>query len=174
MRVIRCKHSGCITLVTPEELFCSVHITERSTYLEKRKQWGQRNKQKEKRYNSTFRYSNDRSERETFYHTKEWKVLRQRALERDNHQCQYCKMQAKVSPAKIVDHIVPAQFNERKMRDLINLASACQKCHDLKTRWEQAYYGTGYYKDGKSKVLKDVKEITDLKELVFLFVPPAL
>ena len=174
MRVIRCKHSHCVKLVKPDELFCSEHITERPAYLEKRKQWGQRNKQKQKRYNKVLRYSNDRSERESFYHTKAWKSLRKQALERDNHQCQYCKFQAKVSPAKIVDHIVPTQFNENKMKDLSNLASSCQKCHDKKTRWEQAYYGTGYTKDGKSKELKEVKEIADLKELAFLFTPPPL
>lgn len=172
MRVIRCKHNGCIQLVTPDELFCDKHIAEREKYLEKRKQWGERSKQRQRHYNNVLRYSSDRSERESFYHTKEWKILRKQALERDNHQCQYCKLQAIVSPAKIVDHIVPTQFNESKMKDLSNLASTCQKCHDKKTRWEQTYYGTGYNKDGKSKGLKEVKEIASLKELAFLFTPP--
>lgn len=174
MRVIRCKHQGCVKLVDKEELFCSLHIAERENYLKKRKQWGERNKQRQRRYNSVLRYSNDRSTRERFYHSKAWKSLRKQALERDNYQCQYCKLQAIVSPAKIVDHIVPTQFDESKMNDLHNLASCCQKCHDKKTRWEQAYYGTGYDKDGRTKGLKEVEEIADLNGLAFLFRPPGL
>lgn len=174
MRVIRCKHQGCIKLVDKEELFCNLHMNEREKYLEKQKQWGERNKQKQKRYNTALRYTSQRNEREKFYHSKAWKILRQQALERDNYQCQYCKLQDRVNAATIVDHIIPTQFNKEKMKRLENLACCCAKCHDQKTRWEQAYYGTGYNKDGSSKELKEVKEIADLKGLAFLFSPPGL
>lgn len=168
MRVIRCKHGGCIQLVTPDELFCNKHINERGKYLEKRKQWGERNKAKQKRYNNVLRYSKSRSERESFYHSKEWKLLRKQALERDNFQCQYCKEMGIISVGNVVDHIIPTQVDESLMRSLDNLATACQRCHDNKTRWEQSYYGTGYNKDGESKELKDVRAVTSMREVVRL------
>lgn len=172
MRVIRCKHNGCTKLVSKETLFCDEHVEEREAYIEKRKQWGERNKQKQKRYNKVLRYSKQRTERESFYHTKAWKNVRQQALERDNYQCQYCKLQGIIRPGNIADHIVPTQVDDTNMTDLSRLATSCHKCHDKKTRWEQAYYGTGYNKDGTERGLKNDEPIKTIKELEFLFNPP--
>lgn len=174
MRVVRCKHGGCTKLVSNEILFCDAHIGEREAYIEKRKQWGKHNKQKQKQYNKVLRYSEKRTKRESFYHKKVWKTARRQALERDNYQCQYCKLQGIVRSGNIVDHIVPTQVDDTNMADLSKLATSCYQCHDKKTRWEQAYYGTGYNKDGTERGLKKADSIKTVKELTFLFHPPAL
>lgn len=67
---------------------------------------------------------------------------------------------------------MPTQVDDTNMTDLSRLTTSCSKCHDKKTRWEQAYYGTGYNKDGSERGLKNVKQLKTVEEVKFLFNPP--
>lgn len=44
-----------------------------------------------------------------------------------------------------------------------NLATICNKCHRLKTKWEQKYYGTG-----QGMETKNVPEISEISKIVLL------
>ncbi len=68
--------------------------------------------------------------------------------------CKYCR----TNVGNIVDHIVPIEWDQTKMKDIDNLVTCCRGCHAKKTRWEQIYYGTGLHNS-----LKDVPAITDIK-----------
>lgn len=147
-RVRRCKANGCHEFAMYPEHYCSKHKD-----LEQHEH--QRDKQTTWHYNHVTRYRNDVKARQNkFYHSKEWRLIRQEVLQRDFSLCRYCRH----NPANVVDHIVPIEFDSSKMRDLDNLASCCRDCHQIKTRWEQSYYGTGL---GNS--LKDVVPIADIK-----------
>lgn len=44
---------------------------------------------------------------------------------------------------KQLDHIIPIAFDHKLIASSGNLATIYNKCHRLKTKWEQEYYGTG-------------------------------
>lgn len=47
--------------------------------------------------------------------------------------CCECKRQSKLTPATVVDHIVPHRGNQKLMWDESNWQSLCKRCHDRKT-----------------------------------------
>ncbi|WP_417315679.1 HNH endonuclease [Cycloclasticus pugetii] len=63
-----------------------------------------------------------------------WRRLRDQVLNRDQHLCQPCKRQAKVSPASQVDHIIPESEGGPTVPS--NLEAICTPCHDAKTQRE--------------------------------------
>ena len=147
-RVRRCKANGCHEFALYPDHYCRKHkdLEQHEHQRDKRTTW---------HYNHVTRYRNDVKGRQNkFYHSKEWRLIRQEVLQRDFSLCRYCRQ----APANVVDHIVPIEFDSSQMRDLDNLASCCRDCHQIKTRWEQSYYGTGL---GNS--LKDVVPIADIK-----------
>lgn len=81
-------------------------------------------------------------------------------LERDNYLCQYCMARGRMTPGKIVDHIILYEFDPSKRDDMSNLATTCSVCHTAKTRWEQDYYGTG-----TGNELKNVASVPDIEYL---------
>lgn len=64
----------------------------------------------------------------------------------------------RMTPGKIVDHIIPYEFVPSKRDDMSNLATTCSVCHPSKTRWEQDYYGTG-------NELKNVASVPNIEYL---------
>ncbi|WP_125589758.1 HNH endonuclease [Companilactobacillus jidongensis] len=164
MFVRRCKHGGCHNLVSGTELFCNEHADELPAYQERMNKMHQHIASHTKDYNSNVRYkSKERSKRESFYHSGQWKKLRLFVLERDNYLCQYCLRFGLVRPAKIVDHVVPAQAAPELMTDISNLVTCCNTCHRAKTEWEQRFYHTGY-QDEKQRIKADIL-IKNLSEL---------
>ena len=65
-----------------------------------------------------------------FYHSKEWRILRAAALERDGYMCQECKKRGVVTPATTVHHIKPLRIDSAKELKLSNLETICGACHN--------------------------------------------
>ena len=66
-----------------------------------------------------------------FYHSKEWKRLRQNFLI-ENPFCVECRKAGKLTKATVVDHIVPIRQGGPAL-DENNLQSLCASCHGSKS-----------------------------------------
>lgn len=66
-----------------------------------------------------------------FYHSKEWKRLRQNFLI-ENPFCVECRKAGKLTKATVVDHIVPIRQGGHAL-DENNLQSLCASCHGSKS-----------------------------------------
>lgn len=156
-RVRRCRYQGCHAFAVLPDHYCTKHITHEAEYQAQREKYRQRHTTRATtwHYNHVTRYRNStKSEQNKFYHSREWQSLRTLVLQRDFSLCKYCR----INPGNIVDHIVPIEWDQSKMRDINNLVTCCRDCHAKKTRWEQRYYGTGLH-----NTLKDVPAITDIE-----------
>lgn len=67
---------------------------------------------------------------DTFYKSKEWRILRAEALERDDFLCQECKKKGIVTPATTVHHIRPLRVDQSRALQLSNLETVCPACHN--------------------------------------------
>lgn len=149
----RCRALNCRRMIPVHEFYCTVHM-----------QLQRRNKEADRCYDRRRRHDKEAYTRNQFYHSRAWKKLRLKILERDNHLCQYCQLFGGLTIGSIVDHIVPREVAQALEIDETNLISCCQSCHNTKTKWEQAYYGTG--KNNKLNAMPFIRNITDL---VFVF-----
>lgn len=61
-----------------------------------------------------------------FYLSESWRRLRREVLERDHYLCQRCKR----NPATVVHHIIPRKERPELSRELSNLESVCDACHN--------------------------------------------
>lgn len=138
-RVRRCQYNNCHALVELPLHYCSRHMQYEEKYKEQRERYSR------KRYNKYQR--NRKTEKKAqyqFYRTRQWVHLRQSVLDKQHYLCQYCLAQGKLTPnSKTVDHIIPIEVNHQLKAASSNLAVTCRTCHQLKTQWEQGYYGTG-------------------------------
>jgi 5-methylcytosine-specific restriction enzyme A len=78
-----------------------------------------------------------------FYKSKEWQRVRQAALMRDNYLCQDCLKEKRITPADVVDHIVPIKVDWSLRLSLSNLRSLCHAHHNKKTAEDKKKYGEG-------------------------------
>lgn len=78
-----------------------------------------------------------------FYHGKEWQRIRKVALIRDNYLCRHCLRNNRITPADVVDHVVPIRFDWSLRLSLSNLQSLCNACHNKKTAEDKKRYGEG-------------------------------
>ena len=73
-------------------------------------------------------------ETKEFYKSSAWKYQRARVLRRDKYICQYNKRFGKLTPAKLVHHILPLEFypeHRLKPWNLISLSTgAHEKLHN--------------------------------------------
>jgi len=60
-----------------------------------------------------------------------------------NPLCVECKKQGKITPATVVDHIVPHKGDQEKFWDPNNHQSLCDTCHNRKTAKEDGGFGNG-------------------------------
>lgn len=65
-----------------------------------------------------------------FYKSKEWRTLRVKALQRDNHECQICKSKGKYKAAENVHHLKEVKTHPHLAMDLDNLQCLCIRCHN--------------------------------------------
>ncbi|WP_054948968.1 HNH endonuclease [Numidum massiliense] len=86
------------------------------------------------------RHHRDKQAR-TFYRSPEWKLVRQRALNRDSGLCQHCLRRKRITMADMVDHIVPIRKAWHLRLDTRNLQSLCNSCHNKKTAEDKRRYG---------------------------------
>ena len=61
-----------------------------------------------------------------------WKAARRAYLQR-NPLCEECRRAGKLTPATVVDHIVPHRGDMRLFWDKTNWQPLCKDCHDHKT-----------------------------------------
>lgn len=120
-----CNKIGCTNLT--RERYCRVHID-------------QEYRDMKERYRYYDEHIRDQKSRE-FYHSKEWQRIRQVALTRDHYLCQHCLRENRITPADVVDHIVPVRVDWSKRLSLDNLQSLCHACHNKKTAEDKRKYG---------------------------------
>ena len=66
-----------------------------------------------------------------------WQKLRDQTLRRDNHLCQPCKRNGRLTPAREVHHIKAKAHGGTD--EMSNLISICQECHQDATREQFGY-----------------------------------
>ena len=71
-----------------------------------------------------------------------WQKARDRYL-REHPLCCYCERIGRVTPATIVDHILPHEGDESLMWDESNWQPLCKHCHDSTKKAEEARAGGG-------------------------------
>lgn len=82
------------------------------------------------------------------YDTKRWKALRLFHLGTEPI-CRKCKEVERITPAAIVDHIIPHKGSIDLFFDDTNLQSLCKPCHDTtKSREEHRGHQQGCNADG--------------------------
>lgn len=64
----------------------------------------------------------------------EWDKIRLIILKRDKYLCQTCYQQGIITPANIVDHVIPKAQDGTDDHD--NLSTICNPCHKAKTARE--------------------------------------
>lgn len=157
-RVRRCKQSGCYNMVELPKYYCKQHANQEREYVP-------RDKQSVHRYNTVTRNRDDNKRGQyNFYRTKQWVNLRQRVLDEQHYLCQYCKCDGVVKQGKTVDHVRPLELFPNDGASIENLAVTCSRCHALKTKWEQRYYGSG--KDNQLKHVSPVRSIAMINKLM--------
>ena len=65
-------------------------------------------------------------------YNSEWRSARTDFLQR-NPLCAECMRNGKLTPATVVDHVIPHRGNKRLFWDEKNWQSLCKACHDRKT-----------------------------------------
>ncbi len=69
-----------------------------------------------------------------------WQRERLRFL-RMNPLCVICRREGRLTPATVVDHIVPHRGDETLFWDRTNWQALCKLCHDTKTASENGGFG---------------------------------
>jgi len=65
-----------------------------------------------------------------FYHSREWKRVREAVLIRDNYLCQHCLKGNTIKSADIVHHIIEVKEAWSKRFLISNCESVCYQCHN--------------------------------------------
>lgn len=75
-----------------------------------------------------------------FYRTRIWKRIRREVLESDRHECQWCKIKGRYTPADTVHHVQLLDEHPDLAlsktyvvdgKEQRNLISVCRECHEL-------------------------------------------
>lgn len=61
-----------------------------------------------------------------------WRQARLAFLD-DNPLCVSCQSQGLLTPATVIDHIIPHRGNQARFWDMNNWQALCKSCHDTKT-----------------------------------------
>ena len=86
------------------------------------------------------------ADRDRFYWSRDWFYKREEIKARDNHECQVCKSEGKVTLKElIVHHIKPLEFYPDSKLDDDNLITVCQACHnrihfERVVRWDDEWW----------------------------------
>lgn len=90
-----------------------------------------------------------RKRRRVFYQSTQWRRLRQKALERDHYECQWCAVEGRVMSADRtileVDHIKELEHYPDLALDLDNLRTLCKEHHNQR-------HGRFQYRQSKQKL----------------------
>ena len=113
---ITCSKIGCNKLVESPNKYCKEHKFSK--------------KKNKKEYNKKYDKEKRNKERKKFYNSRAWKIVREKALARDNYLCQRCLKDSKLSKADVVHHIKPIETHWKLRLVLDNLESLCHDCHN--------------------------------------------
>lgn len=167
-RIRRCRFRGCHQPAFMPHFYCKKHTKYEADYLAKREQFRTHKQSRQSRwkYNHITRYRNPvKAEQNRFYHSKQWRSMRDIVLNRDYSLCQYCKALGRLKEGNIIDHVLPVERFPEHMKDISNLVTCCGQCHYWKTRFEEKYYGTGLHgKPTANPPITDVKLIAKLSQ----------
>ena len=126
MKVSHCNERGCRELVKQGERYCPEHA--------KLHQWSGGSQQVKKDGYRDYNRNRRDQEANDFYHSKQWKTVRDYAIARDMYTDQVTN---EVSDELIVDHIIPSRLlSSVEQLDTINLWSLSRGTHTIKTRLE--------------------------------------
>ncbi|MGO3094585.1 MAG: HNH endonuclease [Lacticaseibacillus paracasei] len=128
----------CNAIVPVSERFCPVHQAQHEAEWQRKKDEYRKSKLgKVLKANKAKEYDQERDpEAVAFYHSKQWKKVRDAVFARDEATCQSCGNV--VTDRKIVDHIVPRRLcSPEQSLSSANLWTLCYKCHFRKTKLEQ-------------------------------------
>ena len=127
MKVSHCNERNCHRLVPAGKRYCPEHA--------KLHQWSGGSQQVKKDGYRDYNRNRRDQEANDFYHSKQWKTVRDYAIARDMYTDQVTN---EVSDELIVDHIVPRRLLpvDRQL-DTSNLWSLSRGTHTVKTRLEQ-------------------------------------
>lgn len=74
--------------------------------------------------------------RDKFYHSGDWRRVREQVLKRDNKECQWCKAEGRVTTVKTatleIDHIKELQYYPELALEPSNLRTLCHDCHNIR------------------------------------------
>ncbi|WP_345993752.1 HNH endonuclease [Sulfurimonas sp. HSL-1716] len=121
-----CNQVGCNNLISISERYCGDHKRIVSKYKHRIYDNHKRNKDHSK-----------------FYHSKEWKSIRETIMERNGGLCKRCQQLDIITNADVVDHIIPITEDYTKRLDLSNLQPLCHSCHNKKTADDESMKGRG-------------------------------
>ncbi|RNE25089.1 HNH endonuclease [Lacticaseibacillus paracasei] len=139
-QVHECGEPLCHQIVPVSERYCKKHrVMHQQQWRAKKDDYRQSKlaqaikAQRAKQYDQTERDP----EATAFYHSKQWKKVRDYVYARDGATCQVCGNVVK--NRKIIDHIVPRRLcSSKQALDSSDLWTLCYKCHFRKTRLERA------------------------------------
>lgn len=127
MKVSHCNQIGCRKLVPQGQRYCDEHA--------KLHQWTSGNNQQTKDYYKRYNKVNRDQKANDFYHSQQWKTVRDFVVARDIYTDQVTH---EVSDELIVDHIIPRRLlSAEQQLDTGNLWSLSRGTHTVKTRIEQ-------------------------------------
>ncbi len=132
------------------------YYKDRSTFLEKHKQWVAKNIDKWKKYHKEYKLKNPdkyKNQGERFFVTF---VLKPIILERDNYACQLCGINKDLQ----LHHILPVKNDdtEQHISNPRNMVILCKECH-LKAH-------DGHYKRLNMTLAKNLLELVKAKEKI--------
>lgn len=107
-----CSVPGCPELSIQGHAYCEKHIDR------------ERARRRENDY--------DRGTAHQRGYTAQWRIAR-RAFLAAHPLCVRCKEQGRLTPATVVDHIIPHRGDQRLFWDETNWQPLCKRCHDKKT-----------------------------------------
>lgn len=112
-----CRVQGCPELVRDGSGYCERHKKERQR-----------------------RYDRQRGSAAKRGYDAKWRKARERFL-RAHPLCAECQRAGILTPASVVDHIIPHQGDPDLFRDESNWQALCKRCHDRKTAKEDGRWG---------------------------------
>ena len=110
-----CNKQGCPELVEYGNAYCDKHLKEHKVYK-------RTNRKKQTMYN------------------RRWQIYRKTFLS-DNPFCVVCIAENRLTPATVVDHIVPHKDDYDLFWDVNNHQPMCKRCHDRKTATHDGGFG---------------------------------
>ena len=152
-----CNWGGCNKVVPKDQSFCDKHEAmneqRKADYKASLNHQSQTDTGKQVRRDHQAYYNHVRRDPEAnaFYHTKQWKTVRDYVYARDMATCQVCGNA--VTDRKIVDHIHPLKVSGEERLSQDNLWTLCYRCHNIKTNLEMKIAA----KDNGNTILKHAK-----------------